>query len=106
MNNSKRNAIKCQFTTKAKPIGESTAGEVQMNSYTSIEPFVDADKIAAFLDEPRKVIIKMAREGMITAYPFSGNKRKTYKFRRSEVAADMARLRRPSKALDGGHADI
>ena len=47
-----------------------------MNSYTSIEPFVDADKIAAFLDEPRKVIIKMAREGMITAYPFSGNKRK------------------------------
>ena len=74
-----------------------------MNSYTSIEPFVDADKIAAFLDEPRKVIIKMAREGMITAYPFSSNKRKTYKFRRSEVAADMARLRRPSKALDGGN---
>ena len=106
MNNSKRNAIQFQFNTKAIPVGESATREVQMNAYASIEPFVDADKIAAFLDEPRKVIIKMAREGMITAYPFSGNKRKTYKFRRSEVAADMARLRRPSKAMDSGHADL
>ena len=63
---------------------------------TSIEPFVDADNIAAFLGADRKVVIRMAREGMITAYPFSGRLRHTYKFRRSEVAADMAKIRRPS----------
>jgi hypothetical protein len=54
MKNSKRNAIKCQYNTKTIPDAESATGEVQMNSYASIEPFVDADKIAAFLDEPRK----------------------------------------------------
>jgi hypothetical protein len=63
---------------------------------TSIEPFVDADNIAAFLAADRKVVIRMAREGMITAYPFSGRLRHTYKFRRSEVAADMEKIRRQS----------
>jgi hypothetical protein len=106
MNNLKRNAIKCQMNTKTITVAKSTTGEVQMNMYASIEPSVDADKIAAFLDEPRKMIIKMARAGMITAYPFSGKVRKTYKFRRSEVAANMARLRRPSKAMDGSHIDL
>jgi hypothetical protein len=62
----------------------------------SIEPFVDADNIAAFLGERRTVVIRMARLRQITSYPFSGHKRHTYKFKRSEVAADMAKIRRPS----------
>lgn len=60
----------------------------------SIEPFVDADNIAEFLAAERKVVMRMARKGMITAYPFSGRVRHTYKFRRSEVAADMEKIRR------------
>jgi len=61
------------------------------------EPYVDADEIAAFLGEPRKVVVKMAREGTITSYPSSGRTRHTYKFKRSEVDADMAKLRRLGK---------
>jgi hypothetical protein len=69
-------------------------GEEQM--HTDLEPFVDADEIAALIDEPRRNVIRMAREGKLTAYMMSGTQRHTYKFRRSEVIRDIEKLRQPS----------
>jgi hypothetical protein len=69
-------------------------GGEQIGAY--IEPYVDADNIAELLDERRENVLKMAREHRITTYPMSGRVRITCKFRRSEVAADMAKIRRPS----------
>lgn len=77
-----------------KPSPETERGNEPMAA--SVEPFVDADNIATFLGAERKVVMKMVREGRITAYPFSGRLRHTYKFRRSEVAADMEKIRRQS----------
>jgi hypothetical protein len=67
--------------------------------HTDLEPFVDADQIAALLDESRRNIIRMAREGKITAYLMSGVQRHTYKFKRSEVIRDIEMLRRPSRLV-------
>jgi len=64
--------------------------------HTDLEPFVDADEIAVLLDESRRNVIRMAREGKLTAYVLSGTQRHTYKFRRSEVMRDIEKFRRPS----------
>ena len=64
--------------------------------HTNLEPFVYADQIAALLDESRRNVIRMAREGKITAYMMSGVQRHTYKFKHSEVIRDIEMLRRPS----------
>lgn len=64
--------------------------------HTDFEPFVDADEIAALLNESRRNVMRMAREGKLTAYLMSGTQRHTYKFRRSEVVRDVEKFRRPS----------
>ena len=61
------------------------------------EPFVDADEIAVLLDAPRRNVMRLAREGKLTAYVLSGTQRHTYKFRRSEVIRDIEKLRQPSR---------
>ena len=75
--------------------------EEPMNSF--FEPFVDADAIAAFIGEPRKIVVRMAREGKLTSYPISGRKRHVYKFRRSEVVKDLEKYRQPSSAANNNH---
>lgn len=67
--------------------------------HTDLEPFVDADEIAALLNSSRRDVIRMAREGKLTAYLMSGFQRHTYKFRRSEVVRDLEMLRRPSSRV-------
>ena len=62
---------------------------------TDLEHFVDADEIAALLGESRRNVIRMAREGKLTAYLMSGIQRHTYKFRRSEVIRDIEKFRQP-----------
>lgn len=64
-----------------------------------IEPYVDADSIAVFLNELRKNVIRLAREGKITCYPASGRERHTYKFKCSEVDRDMQKIRRQGSTL-------
>jgi hypothetical protein len=64
---------------------------------TDFEPFVDADEIAALIDEPRRNVMKMARKGKLTSYVLSGTQRHTYKFRLSEVIRDIEKLRQPSR---------
>ena len=63
--------------------------------HTDLEPFVDADEIAALLNESRRNVMRMARAGKLTAYLLSGTQRHTYKFRRSEVMRDVEKFRRP-----------
>lgn len=50
-----------------------------------IEYFVDASEIALMLGFDYKTIQKMAREGVIPAYPYGAGQRKTWRFLRSEV---------------------
>lgn len=67
-------------------------------SHGDFEPYVSVDEIASFIDEPRRNVIRMAREGKLTCYQMSGSKRHTYKFKRSEISKDFEKLRRPSVA--------
>jgi hypothetical protein len=81
-------------------IANKTSG-VSLDSQTAFnfEPFVDADRVAEFLSMPRREVLKLTREGTITAYPISGRIRKTFKYRLSEVGRDVALLRKPSRIM-------
>jgi hypothetical protein len=78
-----------------KPSGISPAPRTSGD----FEPFVDADRVAEFLSMPRREVLKLTREGKITAYPLSGNVRKTFKFRLSEVEGDLFSFRKPSRIV-------
>jgi excisionase family DNA binding protein len=60
-----------------------------------IEPFVDADRAADFLGITRRRMLEMARAGEIPGHPIGGGKRKTWRFRLSEVAEAVA-VEKPS----------
>jgi len=49
------------------------------------ERFVDADAAAAFLSLSRKHVLKLARLGMIPAYPITFGSRAVWRFRISEL---------------------
>jgi excisionase family DNA binding protein len=51
----------------------------------AFEYFVDADEIALMLKLDPRTVQKMAREGVIPAYPFGEGVRKTWRFLPSEV---------------------
>lgn len=51
-----------------------------------IEAFVDANKAAEFLFINRRRVLEMARTGNIPAHPIGNGKRKTWRFRLSELA--------------------
>jgi hypothetical protein len=51
-----------------------------------IEPFVDARAAAEFLCIKHRRVLEMARAGEIPAHPIGRGKRKTWRFRLSELA--------------------
>jgi hypothetical protein len=53
---------------------------------TEIEPFVDANRASEFLFIPRRRLLDMARAGEIPAHPIGRGKRKTWRFRLTELA--------------------
>jgi hypothetical protein len=55
----------------------------------TFEPFVDVEKVAEFLSMSRREVLKLTREGRISGYPISGKQRKTFKYRLSDVEADI-----------------
>jgi hypothetical protein len=69
------------------------------------EQFVSVDVVAEFLSMERKEVLRLTREKKITGYPVSGKLRKSYRYRLSEVAKDIAGLRRPSKIDDSSPSD-
>jgi hypothetical protein len=50
------------------------------------EPFVDASEAGKFLSLPPARILRLARQGLLPGHPI-GNRRKTWRFLRSELAA-------------------
>lgn len=55
-------------------------------SISLLEPFVDAQRAASFLDIPRKTLLGLAREGKIPAHGIPGKgQKKTWRFRLSEL---------------------
>jgi len=60
------------------------------------EPFVSADEAAQFLCVKRRFLLELARRGIFGAYALgTGNKRKIWVFRLSELAACVARNEKP-----------
>jgi excisionase family DNA binding protein len=53
------------------------------------EPFVDADRAAAFLAISRKTILKLARRGDLPGHPVGRGVRQMWRFRLSELALWM-----------------
>lgn len=51
-----------------------------------IESFVDADRAAEFLVITRRRLLELARAGAIPAHPLGSGRRKTWRFRLSEIA--------------------
>jgi excisionase family DNA binding protein len=64
------------------------------------EKFVDPDVAADYLGVKRRRLLDMRRAGMIRGYPFGGGKRKTWRFKLSELDEDMAKL---AKAAQKGN---
>jgi hypothetical protein len=54
------------------------------------EPFVDADRAGEFLNLTRRRLLEMARSREIPAHPIGLGRRKTWRFRLSELAEAMA----------------
>lgn len=65
----------------------------------AIEPFVDAQRGAQFLGITRRRMLQLARDGSIPAHPIGNGKRKTWRFRLSELAKAMA----VEKAMPAAH---
>lgn len=57
---------------------------------TDLEPFVDPTRAAEFLLITRRHLLEMARAGDIPAHPIGVGKRKTWRFRLSEIAAAIS----------------
>jgi hypothetical protein len=55
-----------------------------------VETFVDAAAVTEFLSVTRRRALEMARTGNIPAHPIGNGKRKTWRFRLSEVAQAIA----------------
>jgi excisionase family DNA binding protein len=51
------------------------------------EPYVDAQRAAAFLSISRKTLLALARKGKIPAHPIADRKRKVWRFRLGELEA-------------------
>jgi len=56
------------------------------NQTVAQEPFVDADRAAAFLAMSRKTILKLARRGDLPGHPVGRGVRQMWRFRLSELA--------------------
>lgn len=55
-----------------------------------IEPFVDAQKAAEFMNLRPRRLLQLARAGLIPAYPVGDGQRRVWRFRLSELASALA----------------
>lgn len=65
--------------------------------FGGFEPFVDEHVIASFVGLTPRRVLELARDGVITSHPIGGT-RKTWRFRVSEVAADLDTWKKPARA--------
>jgi hypothetical protein len=64
--------------------------------FGGFEPFVDEQVIANFIGLTPRRVLELAREGVITSHPIGGI-RKTWRFRVSEIAADLEAYKKPAR---------
>jgi Helix-turn-helix domain len=67
-----------------------------------IEAFTDADRAAEFLCVTRRRVLEMARHKEIPAHPIGRGKRKTWRFRLSELADAIASKEQETAARKRG----
>ena len=59
---------------------------MEYSSQPTTEPFISADRAAAFLDMPRKTLLGLARRGKLPAHGIPGKgQKKNWRFRLSEL---------------------
>jgi hypothetical protein len=57
-----------------------------LSSAATVEPFVNAERAASFLDMPRKTLLGLARRGKLPAHGLPGKgRKKSWRFRISEL---------------------
>jgi hypothetical protein len=61
-----------------------------LSEMETVEQFVDAEAVAAFLSIKRAEVLKLTRQGKIRGYAYKGYVRHVYRFRLSEVSEDFA----------------
>jgi len=66
-----------------------------------IEPFVDAETAAEFLNLRRRRVQELARKGLIPAHPIGNGCRRVWRFRLSEVASALS-----SHTVHSAHAAV
>lgn len=54
-----------------------------------LEPYVDPEQAAAFLNTNRLKVIRMARSGSLPAHPLGAGKRRQWRFKLSELDKHM-----------------
>jgi hypothetical protein len=59
------------------------------------EPFVDAARVAVLLCIRPRRVLEMARAGHLPAYALGSGSRRTWRFRLSEVAAEISKRQCP-----------
>ena len=74
------------------------SGSGQNREEPVIEPFVDALQGAEFLAIRPRRLLEMARAGDIPAHPIGGGRRRTWRFRLSELADSVATNERENAA--------
>ena len=77
--------------------GSSGAYPASQNTLAP-EPFVDADVVAIFLSLERRLVLDWARCGDIPAHPLGRGKRRTWRFRLSEVAEAVISHKEPNQS--------
>ena len=77
-----------------KPSGMTPASQNTLD----FEPFVDADAVAAFLSLDRRLVLDWARSGDIPAHPLGRGKRRTWRFRLSEITEAVLSHKKPNQS--------
>jgi hypothetical protein len=77
----------------SKTSGASPASQTSLDC----EPFVDADVVASFLSLERRLVLDWARSGDIPGHPLGRGRRRTWRFRLSEVAELILSNKKPTQ---------
>ena len=85
-------ASELQFTSN-KPSGEP----MDSRTLLGFEPFVDADAVASFLSLERRLVLDWARSGDIPGHPLGRGKKRTWRFRLSEIAESILSEQKPTQ---------
>jgi len=77
------------------PLSFEAFDKVAGTKAPGFEPFVSAEIVADFLDVTRRQVLEWARANLIPAHPLGSGKRRIWRFRLSEIAADVLSRHQP-----------